>query len=303
LWIGVVLFVATLGIGIYFAIRYRRRSEDDRVPYIPGNYLVEFLSVFGVSVWVAIFFLWGWNDYSYIIEPKMNEYEINVIGQQWNWQIQYANGKTLTNEMFIPVGRPIKLIMTSKDVLHSFFIPEFRVKQDTVPGQFTTLRFTPTVPGNYNIFCAEYCGTAHSKMIGRVTVLEEKQFNDWLEGFYTPPKATAAATDSSADDRATAPQLTMAEAGAQVFKTKSCNTCHSVNGTPMIGPSFKGLFGSQVELIGGTKVMADENYIRESVMDPMSKVVKGFAPQMPTFRGVLTDEEVNQLIAYIKTLK
>jgi cytochrome c oxidase subunit 2 len=299
--IGVIIFVGTLGVGIYFSIRYRRRREGEETPYLPGNYLVEFLSIFGISIWVAVFFIWGWKDYSYMITPKMDEYEINVIGQQWSWQMQYANGKTLTNELYIPVGKPVRLVMTSKDVLHSFFIPEFRNKQDTVPGQFTTLHFTATKTGTFHIFCAEYCGTSHSKMIGKVYALEPEDFQKWLDGMYQAPKAVAG-EESPRDVATLAPAVNMAQAGAKVFRTKTCNTCHTVDGNKLIGPSLKGLFGSEVELMSGTKVKVDENYIRESLMDPMKKVAKGYPPSMPTFRGMLSDEEVNQLIAYMKTL-
>ncbi len=297
--IGVVLFVATLGAGIYFAFRYKRKSDNDVTPYIPGNYLVEFVSIFGISIWALGFFVWGWFDYSYMITPKADEYEINVIGQQWNWQIQYADGKTFTNEMVVPVGKPVRVIMTSKDVLHSFFIPEFRVKMDTVPGQFTAMHFTATKPGVYNIFCTEYCGTSHSKMIGKVYALNEADFKGWQDGLYQIPKL---APEGPATGIATA-NLSMAELGQNVYRTKSCNACHSVDGSAKVGPTFKGLFGSEQELMTGTKITADENYIRESIMDPMKKVVKGYAPSMPTYRGILSDEEVNQLIAYMKSLK
>lgn len=302
IWIGIILFVGTMGVGLYFAVRYRRPKGQapGKVAYIPGNYVAEFIGIFGISVWVAVFFLWGWRDYSYMIAPQMNEYEINVIGQQWSWQIQYANGKTLTNELYIPRGRAIHLVMTSKDVLHSFFVPEFRTKQDVVPGQFTSLRFNSNRAGVYHIFCAEYCGTAHSKMIGKVHVLEPDDFDKWLQGMYVDPaNSETVAVAAPAGGR----QLSMAEQGSIVFREKTCVTCHTVNGDPLIGPTLKGVFGSEVELMGGTKVLADENYIRESIMDPMKKIAKGFAPAMPTFRGMLSDEEVNQLIAYLKTLK
>ncbi len=150
--VGTVMFVATMAAVFYFVWKYKRRTEADVTPYIDGNYLVEFSGIFLISIWVAVFFLWGWRDYSYIITPRQDEYEINVIGQQWQWQIQYGSGKSYTNVAYLPVNRPVRFVMTSKDVLHSFFIPEFRIKQDAVPGQFTSLHVTPTVPGVYNIF-------------------------------------------------------------------------------------------------------------------------------------------------------
>jgi cytochrome c oxidase subunit 2 len=296
--VGTVMFVATMAAMFYFLWKYKRRTENDVTPYIDGNYLVEFSGIFLISLWVAVFFLWGWRDYSYVISPKQDEYEINVIGQQWQWQVQYANGRSFTNEVYIPVNKPIRFVMTSKDVLHSFFIPEFRIKQDTVPGQFTTLHVTPNRVGTYNIFCAEYCGTAHSKMIGVVHVLSKEDFQRWEDGLFEVKKAAAEPLEPSASRT-----MTMAESGKHIFRSKACVTCHSVGGERGIGPTVRGMFGSEVELQGGTKVKADENYIRESIMDPMKKIVKGYAPHMPTFRGMLSDEDVNHLIAYFKTLK
>ncbi len=294
--VATLVFVGTIGAAIYFAFRYKRKREGEETPYIPHDYRIEFTSVFLVSVVVAIMWWIGWSDYYEDISPKPNEYEINVIGQQWSWQIQYAHGKSLVNELYVPAGRPVHLVMTSKDVLHSFFVPAFRVKQDTVPGQFTSLRFTPTKPGVYDLFCAEYCGTSHAGMIGSVTVLAQDDFQKWVDGTYKAP-AKGAATGVAA------PQLTMAEQGATIYRSKQCITCHTVDGNRLVGPSFKGFFGSERELVNGEKVVANENYVRESLMDPMKKVVKGYPPAMPTYRGMLSDEEVNQLVAYLKSLK
>jgi len=296
--VGTVMFVATMGVMFYCIFKFKRKHVNEEGAYIPGNYLVEFTGVFLISIWVAIFFLWGWRDYSYVITPRADEAEVNVIAQQWQWTMQYASGRTYTNEVYLQVNKPVRFVMTSKDVLHSFFIPEFRLKQDVVPGQFTSLHATPNVVGEFHIFCAEYCGTAHSKMLGTVHILSSEDYQKWLDGVYVAPAKAA-----SAAEPAPARTMTMAENGAHLFRSKSCVTCHSVTGERMIGPSVKGLFGSVVELEGGVKVKADENYVRESIMDPMKKIVKGFAPQMPTFRGMLSDEDVNDLIAYFKTLK
>jgi cytochrome c oxidase subunit 2 len=293
---SIVSFVLCIGTGFIFIVKYRRKKEGELTAYIPHNYLVEFLSIFCTSVVVAIIFLWGWFDYYDFISPKLNEYEINVIGQQWSWQVQYAEGKTLLNEMYVPRGRPIKLILTSKDVTHDFFVPAFRVKQDAVPGQYTVLRFNANKTGDYDIFCAQYCGGAHSGMIGIVHVVEPDDFQKWMDGMYRAPATTASAVGE-------VPKLSMAERGHVLYQSKTCVTCHTVDGTRLIGPSFKGLYGSTVELNGGNTVLADENYIRESITDPMAKIVKGYPPQMPTFRGMVSDEEMNEIIAYIKTLK
>lgn len=295
---GVINFVISIGAGFYFVVKYRRKREGETTPAIHGNYLVEFLSIFFTSVFVAVIFIWGWNDYKEFRTAKLNEYEINVLGQQWSWQIQYANGKSLVNELYVPRGRPVHLIMTSKDVLHSFYIPAFRVKQDTVPGQYTSLRFHATKTGTFDLFCAEYCGTTHSGMIGKVHVVEPEEFQAFLDGTFKAKPVLA-----GKDGKPMAAPKTMAEVGAVLYKTKTCNTCHSVDGSRLVGPSFKGLFGRPSELASGAQVQVDENYIRESLMDPMKKLVKGYPPQMPTFRGMISDEEVNQLIAYIKSLK
>lgn len=298
---SVVFFVAVVGAGLYFAWKGRRQGQIKDTPYIPHSYLVEFCSIFITSIWVAVIFIWGWGDYKSFITPKQDEYEINITGQQWSWQMQYANGKTLTNQLVVPRGRPIKLIMGSKDVLHSFFIPAFRVKNDLVPGQFTALRFTPTKTGEFDLFCAEYCGTSHSGMVGKVDVLEPEDFQKWLDGTFKIAKHVVGSVGGEA--AAAAAPISLAEQGAVLYKTKTCNTCHTINGGSLIGPSFKGIWGKQEELMDGTRVTVDENYVRESLMDPMKKIVKGFSPSMPTFRGMLSDEEVNALIAYLKTLK
>jgi len=299
--VGTIMFVGTLGAVFYFSWKFKRKNENEEGAYLPGNYLVEFTGIFLISIWVAVFFLWGVRDYSYFITPRADEYEINVIGQQWQWTMQYANGKTLTNEVYLPKGRAIRFTMTSKDVLHDFFIPEFRVKQDVVPGQFTTLRATPTMVGDFHVFCAQYCGTAHSKMLATVHVLEPEDFQKWLDGVYKGPVQSALATPPALPQGAKL--VSMAERGSHIFRAKACVSCHAVDGSRATGPTVKGLYGSTVALEGGVQLVADENYIRESIMDPMKKIVRGYAPQMPTYRGMLSDEDVNDLIAYLKTLK
>jgi cytochrome c oxidase subunit II len=295
---SIATFVLVVGAAFIFVIKYRRKHEGEQTAYIPHNFLVEFFSLFATSVVVAIIFIWGWQDYKYMITPKLDELEINVIGQQWNWQIQYADGRNFTNEMYVPLGRPVKLILAAKDVLHSFYVPAFRIKQDAVPGQFTELRFTTTKTGTFDIFCAEYCGTSHSGMIGKIHVLPIDDYRAWQNGTYK-----AQALVSGPNGGKEAPPLSMAEKGAALYRTKVCNTCHTTDGARLVGPTFKGLWGSEHELMDGSKVIVDENYFRESLMDPMKKVVKGYPPAMPTYRGQLNDEEINQLIAYLKTLK
>lgn len=295
--ISIAVFVVVVGAAFIFAIKYKRKREGEPTLYLPHDFRIEFWALFLTSVVVAITFAWGWFDYKKIVEGRVNEYEINVIGQQWSWQIQYANGQTFTNEIFVPRGKPVKLIMTAKDVLHSFYIPAFRIKQDAVPGQYTTLRFEATKTGVFDVFCAEYCGTSHSGMIGKIYVMEPEDFAKWQAGLLAKPAAP------KGDLESTTAKVSLADQGASLYRSKSCATCHSLDGSRLIGPSFKGIFGRKTELADGSTVEADENYIRESVMDPMKKVVKGYPPAMPSFRGQFTDEELNQLISYLKTVK
>lgn len=302
------LFIVTLAVGIYFVIKYSRRpgtadhAGNYKVAYIEANHWIEWGSMFVIAVVSAIIFFWGWRDYARSIAPKMDEYEINVLGQQWNWVMTYADGKTFMNELYVPVGQPVKLVITSKDVLHSFFIPAFRTKIDAVPGMYTSLRFTPTQPGEFDIFCAEYCGTSHSGMIGKVYALAKEDFAKWEKGMFTVAKSSGQAGAAAGGPTAKTPE-TPAQMGAQLFKSKTCNTCHSVDGSRLVGPSWKGAWGKEEELADGTKVIVDENYVRESILEPMKKVTKGYPPAMPTFKGLLTDQEIDYLIAYMKSLK
>jgi cytochrome c oxidase subunit 2 len=207
--------------------------------------------------------------------------EIFVVGKQWMWKVQHADGQREINELHVPIGRPVKLVMGSEDVIHSFFIPAFRVKADVIPGRYNVLWFEATRPGTYHLFCAEYCGTKHSGMIGSVVAMSPADFQAWLAG--------GAASDSPV------------AAGEKLFGSLACNTCHLQNQQGR-GPVLTNLFGSTVELQTGATVVADEAYIRESIVNPQAKVVAGFVPVMPTFQGLVTEEQLLQLIAYVKSL-
>jgi cytochrome c oxidase subunit 2 len=202
------------------------------------------------------------------------------------WKIQHPEGQREINELHVPVGKPVKLLMTSEDVIHSFFIPAFRVKHDVLPGRYTTLWFEATRPGEYHLFCAEYCGTQHSRMIGRVVAQEPAEYEKWLSGV---PSGES-----------------MEMAGERLFQQYFCNTCHRPEGgarIPQRGPVLDGLFGAKVQLQSGQSVVADEAYLRESILTPAAKVVAGYRPVMPTFQGQISEEGVLQLIAYIKSLQ
>jgi len=285
--ISLVFFILISIFLVYFAIRYRRRQENEETPYITGSHVLETIWTIIPSILLIVIFVYGFVVYKDMRTPPEDSLEVTVIGRQWLWQFKYNNGKTTLNELYIPEGRPIKLVMTSEDVLHSFFVPAFRVKQDLVGGMYTYLWFTPTKTGTYELYCTEYCGTGHSTMLGKVIVMSPQEYEKWEKG--EEEKAVAS--------------LPPAELGKQLYTQRGCNACHSIDGSSLVGPTWKGLYGHEVVLQDGTKVTADENYIREAILEPQAKMVKGFGPVMPSFKGVISDDEISDLIAYIKTLK
>ena len=222
--------------------------------------------------------------------PPKDAVDITVTGKQWLWTFEYYNGKKTLNELYVRQNMPVRMVMRADDVLHSFFVPAFRVKQDLIPGRYTQLWFTPTKIGTFDIFCAEYCGTGHSAMLGRVIVLSPEAYDIWENGVGTDGDGAVAS-------------LPPAELGEKVYKGKGCNACHSVDGSVVLGPSFKGLYGREGALEDGSSYTADENYIMKSILEPQEEVVKGFQPVMPSFKGILSDDEITALIAYMKTLK
>jgi cytochrome c oxidase subunit II len=277
-----VFFVALIFFMIViFAVKYRRRSEDERPRPIEGNFWLEiFWSAIPLGL-TMVMFVWGAIIYFDIYNPPNDALEISIVGRQWMWKAQHAEGQREINELHVPVGQAVKLTMTSEDVIHDVFLPAFRIKQDVLPGRYTTLWFQATKAGVYPLYCAEYCGTQHSGMLGRVVVLEPAEFEKWLSGGATG--------------------LSMVDQGASLFKRFGCETCHRAGGTSQ-GPALAGLFGKTVQLQGGNAVTADENYIRESILDPRAKIVSGYQPIMPTFKGLVSEEGLLQLIAYIKSL-
>lgn len=290
-WFSVISFFFVVIAIIYFAIRYHRTRWDQmKVPYITGHLTMETSVAVGLLVIVMIIFAWGWIDYKKILYAPKDSLEIQVTGKQWLWEIEYDNGRKLTNELVVPIHKPVKLLMGSTDVLHSFFVPNFRLKQDLVPGMYTTLWFEATQAGEHPVFCAEYCGTAHSSMLAKVKVLEQDEYDRWQKDWKEGKKDMKGVQDPT-------------QLGQELFTKKGCNVCHTITGQALVGPSLLGIFGKEVEFSDGSKTKRDENYIRQSLMEPQTKLVKGFLAVMPTFQGTLTDPEVNALIAYIKSLK
>jgi len=269
---------------IIFAIKYRRR-EGAPPPERFESAKLELVWTAIPLLFVIVMFVWGAQVFIGQSKIPDNALEIHVNGKQWMWHVQHANGRREINELTVPVGRPVRLVMSSHDVIHSFFIPAFRVKQDVLPGRYSYMWFEPTQVGEYHLFCAEYCGLQHSGMIGKVNVLKETDYQRWLS--MTPVG-----------------EEPMDVAGAKIFASYSCNVCHSER-----GPSMAGLYNREETVWVGSpdkeqKVKADEAYLRESILYPRAKIVKGYDPSlMPSYQGQLTEEQVAQLIAYIKTLQ
>ena len=264
---------------VTFAVRYRRRSDSDRPASIHGSLTLELLWTlipFGLAM---IMFSWGASVYVSMARPPDDALAVFVVGKQWMWKLQHLEGRREINELHVPVGRAVRLTMTSEDVIHSFFVPAFRIKQDVIPGRYTTAWFEATKPGTYHLFCAEYCGTEHSGMIGQVVVMEPAEYQAWLSGG--------------------APAGSMASKGAVLFEQLGCITCHRGDSGAR-GPQLAGVFGKPVRLQNGDTVIADESYVRESILNPQAKIVAGFQPIMPTFKGLVSEEGIMQLIAYIK---
>jgi cytochrome c oxidase subunit 2 len=266
---------------VVFAIKYRRRAVDEVGAPIHGSLILELTWTFIPLVIAMVMFVWGASLYFQITTPPSNAMEVYVVGKRWMWKAQHVSGQREINELHVPVGQPVKLIIGSEDVLHAYWVPAFRMKMDAVPGRTTTMYFEASKPGVYELFCAEYCGMSHSRMIGKVTAMEPAAFQTWLAG----GKATG----------------TMADLGAKVFTDLGCATCH-MDSSQGRGPSLRGVFGAQVTLANGDKVTADEAYVRESILTPTAKMVAGFPPLMPTFQGVVSEEQIAQLTAYVKSL-
>jgi cytochrome c oxidase subunit II len=282
---GVTLFFTLLisAVLIFFVIRYRRRSPFEIPRPIAGSHKLE--TLWTIIPFIISMTIFGWAAQVYFEQynPPENAVEIYVTGKQWMWKIQHSTGQREINELHVPVGRKIKLIMTTEDVIHDFFVPAFRMKADVVPGKYTTQWFEATKPGSYHLFCAEYCGMNHSGMIGKVVVMESREFDNWLSGN----------TGST----------TPAAAGQQLYQTLGCASCHGANGEGGRGPVLAGVFGKQTTLTTKQTVLIDEGYLRESILNPQVKLVDGFGPIMPTFQGQVSEDQLMQLIAFIKSLR
>jgi len=285
---SIAMFGIVLAGLVYFGLRYRRRQTDADTPTSgrAHNLKLELLWSIIPTILVVIVFIWGFRIYIKMHVVPHEAMEVKVTGQKWFWSFDYPQGASTVNELVVPVSKPIKLLMSSKDVIHSFFVPDFRIKMDVLPNRYTITWFEATRTGNFDLFCAEFCGDGHSDMIGKVRVVGEREFSEWLEAGLSGGEG-----------------MTPEDFGARLYVSKACNTCHSIDGRSLVGPTFKGAFGTRRVLEDGGEVTIDENYIRESILEPQAKVSAGFQPVMPTYQGLLNSREIDALVVYIKSLK
>jgi cytochrome c oxidase subunit II len=282
--IAVAAFFSVLiaGLIVYYAVKYRRRSPDSVGEVIVGGLVLEITWTVVPLLITMVIFVWGASVYFAMAHPPDETLNVYVVGKQWMWKFQHLDGQREINELHVPVGRAVKLIATSEDVIHDVFMPEFRVKADVLPGRYTNIWFQATKPGRFHLFCAEYCGTRHSGMIGQIVVMEPNDYQAWLSGG--------------------APEGSLASAGEKLFADLACNTCHRPDAQGR-GPVLQGLFGKTVTLQSGETAVVDEAYVRESILLPSAKITAGYQPIMPTFQGLVSEEQLLELIEYVKSLK
>jgi cytochrome c oxidase subunit 2 len=287
-WLNVIFFAGIVGTMIYFVRKYRMRSENDRTSPIRGSHKIELLWSLGPSVFLVVIFAWGFVGFMDMIVPPDNAMNVRVMGQKWSWAFTYPNGGT-TNELVVPVGEPVKLTMSSQDVLHSFYVPAFRVKRDVIPNRYTVLWFQSDVPGTYPVYCTEYCGTEHSTMLATVRVVSREEYDAFVGELGGCPDGS-----------------TLEECGETVFSRAGCTACHAVvaDAPRGVGPNLHGILGSQRAFVAGAAVTADTDYILESIINPGVKIVEGYPNVMPPSYGqTLNEEQLTALIAYIESLQ
>lgn len=296
MWTCVIFFLLLMVPTFYFVVKYKRKKENEVTSSIDHSTKIEVVwTVLPLIILIALFFV-GLAPWVNAQVAPADAIEVQVTAQKWNWSFRYPNGTVSPGKLVVPRGKPVRLVLSATDVLHSFWVAEFRVKQDAIPGVYTSLWFEATANGTYTVQCTEYCGGpagevapdkpgGHSDMLATVEVVDEAKYKEWVE--------------TGGEDK----NMPIAERGKGLYTKWGCNACHSTDGTKLAGPTFKGLFGRDEEMADGTHLKVDENYIKESILVPTAKVVKGFAPVMPVFQGQLKDPQIEALIAFIKEQK
>jgi cytochrome c oxidase subunit 2 len=285
--LSVFFFVLVVGTMTLFVVKYRRRRPGQRTSPIAGHHKLEVTWAVIPALLLVLLFGWGFRDYIHLAVPPGEALEIRVTAQKWFWTFDYPREGVSSSELAVPVNRPVKLTMSSTDLIHSFFVPAFRIKRDLVPNRYTVAWFEATELGSYDILCAEYCGQGHSRMLSRVRVLTEREYQAWIDS----------------GGGLSGKGLSSVEFGKLLFRSKGCASCHSVAGAAGTGPPLDGKYGALEELADGKRVKVDDNYLRESIVDPAARVVAGFEPVMPTYAGKLKDKQMNAIIDYLKSIR
>jgi cytochrome c oxidase subunit 2 len=286
LYLSIFFFVLVVGATVLFVVKYRRRSAAQKTADIHGHRKLEVIWAVIPAILLVVIFAWGFRDYVSGSVPPGDAIEVRVTAQKWSWAFSYPRDGIDTNELVVPVGRPVKLVMSSLDVIHSFYVPAFRLKRDVLPNRYTVAWFQAEETGEYHVLCAEYCGTKHSQMLAKVIVKSERGYQDWIDS----------------GGGLSGKGMSSVAFGKLLFKKKGCTACHSVDGTKLTGPSLLGKYGTRESFADGSTVVVDDNYIRQSITEPNAKVVQGFQAVMPTYAGRLKEKQLNALIDYVKSL-
>lgn len=283
--VSTFFFFLVVALMLIFVIKYKRKSENEKTSSIDENVPLEIVWTAIPLILLMIMFFWGYHVYLEMAVPPKDSMEIKVTGQKWFWTFDYPTGASSPGELVVPIHKPVKVLLSSKDVIHSMYVPAFRVKMDALPNRYTVLWFEANKIGEYPMYCTEFCGTEHSSMRAKVRVVSQEDYNAWLD-------------QASSGGSGTSPE----EYGKELYKKYACSTCHSLDGSKMTGPTWKAIWGEQQQTSAGA-VKVDENYIRESILNPTAKIVNGYQPVMPPYTGILKDKDIEAIIAYIKTLK
>jgi cytochrome c oxidase subunit II len=285
LFLNVVFFLLIAGLTILFAYNFKRKSAADKTSHITHNMTLELIWSIGPLLILTVVFFWGFNDYMLARTPPGESMEIQVTAKKWNWTFEYPDGSVTFGKLYVPDNADVKLVMHSQDVLHSFFVPAFRIKQDVLPNRYTELWFRATQAGSYVVPCTEYCGKDHSRMQATI-IADSRKYEDFLE-------------NGDPDQR----NMPLDQLGKTLYESAGCNSCHSLTGEKGQGPSWKGIYGSQHVMADGKSMLVDDNYIRTSILQPQAMLVQGYGPIMPSYQGQLRERQISALIAYIKTVK
>jgi cytochrome c oxidase subunit II len=298
--IGTTMLAATgiAALTLYYMLRYRHRSPEQTTKSIRGSTIGEIGIIGSVLAVFLLFWAIGFRQYVYLETPPEGAMVIHVTAKQWMWKFSYPSERRTINVLTVPLARPVKLLMTSRDVIHSFYVPGFRIKQDVLPGRYVTAWFEATAPGSYDIYCAEYCGTSHSRMIGTVRVLTQPEYDSWLA---REDEGEVADTDKA--DGAGEPSADPVRQGREIAQRRQCFACHTVDGQRHLGPTWRKLYRARIPLEDGSVVVADEAFLTRSMMEPLAEVHAGFKPVMPSYQGVLAAPEVAALVEFIKSLR